>query len=189
MGSEKITNALLALLLCASSIALFYLFRQNEFIADLVQHEYELQVGESAFILDHLDINANPVEITHHETLLIFISSTCETCTRNLPLYQSFYENIISRNGDIKVIGISTESIETLLSLQQKYRLSFPLVSDKDRKIFWEYRIKAAPELVFLDRDSRVAKLRQYGQSSEAFLQEVQDYFEINTALDHERQQ
>ena len=183
MKLDKILNIVLVLLVGTSIISLLTLLRQNSFISDLVEHEYDLEAGSKGYPFRTTDLEGNLISVPGARTLLIFLSSTCETCTRNLALYQDFHEKFAPT--DMQVIGVSAESIGTLRFLKNEHKLTFTLISDRKRTIFWEYKIKVVPTLVLIDREGMIAKIQSPNQSSESFLLEVQKYLEDETFVKH----
>lgn len=74
-------------------------------------------------------------------------------CTKEACGFRDMYEDL--KNADTEVIGVSTDSNESHKKFIAEYKLPFPLLSDKDKKIATAY---GATNLVtdLLGRVSRV---------------------------------
>ena len=61
-------------------------------------------------------------------------------CTREACGFRDIYEDL--KSGDTEVIGVSTDSNDSHKKFIAEYKLPFPLLSDKDKKIATAYGAK-----------------------------------------------
>ena len=105
----------------------------------------------SNFILK--DENGNNFELYENldtNVLLVFYpKDDTQVCSTQLTDYNENLDDFI-RNG-IKVVGISTDSVESHFSFCKKLNLNFPLLADTDRKVS-----KAFDAINFLGMNKRL---------------------------------
>lgn len=108
--------------------------------------------------LDGLDFNFS--ELPNSYTLLIFFSTNCTYCAKDVPLWQKMYERAIIR--DIALFGITSESDARVVSeYAQKHNIPFPILLDQKRELFTQLRIFGTPTKVLLSSDLKIIQVWQ----------------------------
>ena len=87
-------------------------------------------------------------------------ASWCAPCKDELPLLQSTHEKIEGDGG--LVLGIDTRDLsDKALATVARYDLTFPNLRDRDAVLARKYGAVGYPETFVLDRQGRVAAVRQ----------------------------
>jgi peroxiredoxin len=89
--------------------------------------------------------------------LVNFWATWCEPCEREMPAMERLY-NALPRE-DFEMVAISIdESAEEVASFQDRYRLSFPIVLDSDKRVNAAYQTMGVPESLLIDGAGRVVE-------------------------------
>lgn len=177
INSIKIQNLLLIALVVVSILAYARLTRQNSYISDIIDHEKIPDIGSKASLFSEQTIDGKNIDIKNSDALLIFFDSACPTCVENVPKYQTFYKN--HKSNSLQTVLISRESPVQLKKFIEDFQIDIPVISDKQKKIFWEYRVKYVPLAVLVGRDGRYKVYQDYGQPIEDFFEAVESYLTL----------
>jgi cytochrome c biogenesis protein CcmG, thiol:disulfide interchange protein DsbE len=100
--------------------------------------------------------------------VLNFWASWCEPCRAESPLLQRWHEKIADSGGTVlgvDVLDVSSDARE----FARKYKLSYPMVRDRDADALGDFGVVAYPETFVIDRRGRIAATRR-GPVDERFL-------------------
>jgi peroxiredoxin len=82
-----------------------------------------------------------------------FFAKFCEPCTRTLPHVQALADS----RSDLAVVGVAEDEREAeVRDMVNEYRLTFPVVHDRDQVLAGRYRVTELPVTVVADRSGRV---------------------------------
>lgn len=82
--------------------------------------------------------------------MLNFWATYCKPCEREMPDIQTMYERY--HNQGIDIISINLDSTELVVqNFIEKYKLTFPVVRDKDFAVRELYGINPIPSSIFID--------------------------------------
>ena len=93
-------------------------------------------------------------KIRSGKVLLIFLSSKCNACKKDVDIISKNYPEISSK---VQIYGISIESRETILDFISEKELDFPILIDKNSDLFAKLQIKYFPTK-FLVNDGIILK-------------------------------
>jgi peroxiredoxin len=100
--------------------------------------------------LDGDEVDLGKIESDY--IVLIFFSTDCPYCVKDLPLWQKIYERSVSRN--ISLFGITSEVNEQAISeYVVRQDISFPVLLDQEKKLFAQFQIVGTPTKVLLSSD------------------------------------
>ncbi len=95
--------------------------------------------------------------------LMDFMATWCSPCTMQLPHLQRFYEKY--KDDGLVVLGISMDGPETIADVgpyARRQGVTFPVLLDEDTRVTSIYNPRrAAPLVVFIGLDGRVASVRE----------------------------
>lgn len=80
--------------------------------------------------------------VRNGKVLLMFLSSNCSACKKDVALISKFYPDLSS---NVQIYGISVENQETMLNFINERELRFPVLNDKNGELFKKLQIKYFP--------------------------------------------
>lgn len=117
-----------------------------------------------------------------------FWSTTCVVCRYEAPELEGFYQEIVQRHDNETPYFISVniqESVGDILGYARDYRLSFPILSDKNGKISLDFGVTGTPETFFIDPNG-VVRHRVAGEIDRESIFRFIDWLERNPELSPE---
>ena len=101
--------------------------------------------------------------------VLNFWGSWCDPCRTESPLLERWHRRI-SRGGEGTVLGIDAIDVsQHAREFVREFRLSYPMLKDREGEVPAEYGVTGYPETFVLDRQGRIAALRR-GPVDDAFM-------------------
>lgn len=97
-----------------------------------------------------IDLNGNNEyeNLIKGKVLLIFLSSECSACQKEVVFLSKHFSEISSR---VRIVGVTTESRKRAESFSADYKLQFPLVLDKNGDMMFEAGVRCTPTNFILD--------------------------------------
>jgi len=90
--------------------------------------------------------------------ILVFFSSVCHVCWDELLEMKEFIEKF---SLPVILIGISAEEKDELLAFASKYSFNYPIIQDRNRNLFRQFKVKLEPFWVIL-QNHQVAYIDDY---------------------------
>ena len=87
-------------------------------------------------------------DLRKEKVLLIFLSTECASCQQEMQIISHYYPLISSK---IKIFGVTTEDKQNIQSFAQKFNLKFPILIDKDGKLFAQTKVKCTPTNLIIE--------------------------------------
>lgn len=133
---------------------------------------YSLEVGETApdFEVKTMagEIVALKDMIANNKAVLVFWTTWCPSCRREVPKVNSFYKK---NKETVSVLGINTgETRKKIEDFVEKKRISYPIASDFKNEVGKLYNVLGVPTIVVIDKDGKVL---YYGHSMEEAVEKV----------------
>jgi peroxiredoxin len=112
--------------------------------------------------------------------MLLFWSSQCGTCARQLAVMERLYETYHS--SGLVVLGVSVDDdAQRAARYAREHRTRFPLLLDSDKTVGRDYKIDRLPTTVLIDRSGNVRYLNDDDRAND------RSYItQIRTLLDDE---
>ena len=102
------------------------------------------------------DVNDPAVQVSlaaGEPVVLYFFASWCIPCRRELPVVQAIH----AERDDVTVVGVNHQDHrDDAREFMARYGASFPAAHDPGASIALDYRVRALPVTVFIDRDGRI---------------------------------
>lgn len=135
----------------------------------------ESTIGEAPdFTLEAFD--GSTLSLADHEgqpVLLYFWASWCTPCKTEAPLMEKLWAEY--RDRGYLFIGMNIWDSETeARAFAEDYGLTFPLVRDRENKVYLDYGVESLPLAFFLQPDLEVDR-RHLGELKEAELRSMLD--------------
>lgn len=154
--------AILGVLLLALVFALYSSF---------VQDPSEVKAGRDAPNFSRPQLHGPDLKLSDFKgkaVVLNFWGSWCEPCKAEMPALQKTYEKY--KDQGLVVIGVNIgEAPVSVESFVNQYKLTFPILLDRDMQITKLYRITPIPTTFFIDREGKIEEV-VISQMNEAFL-------------------
>lgn len=123
--------------------------------------QIDLQVGQDIpeFSLYTPDQRKISIDSFKEKYLLIhFWADWCSQCRAEFPKLEQSYQNFNTENFEI--IGINVgQSAAHVSGFIEHYKLTFPMVMDKDLKISKMYGVRGLPTNYFIDNEGKLYKI------------------------------
>jgi cytochrome c biogenesis protein CcmG/thiol:disulfide interchange protein DsbE len=100
--------------------------------------------------------------------VLNFWASWCDPCREESPLLERWHMRMATRNGTVLGVDVLDVSSDAR-AFAREYRLTYPMLRDKDGETLDEFGVIAYPETFVIDRRGRIAASRR-GPVDEEFL-------------------
>jgi cytochrome c biogenesis protein CcmG, thiol:disulfide interchange protein DsbE len=123
-----------------------------------------------AIALPSLESGAPAALADYRGTVVVlnYWASWCTPCRQESPLLERWQRRIASRGGT--VLGIDSLDVTAdARAFVRKFRLTYPMLRDRDGDTQRRFGVTGYPETLILDRDGRIAAL-QRGPVDDAFL-------------------
>jgi len=89
--------------------------------------------------------------------LVNFWATWCEPCESEMPAMERLYAALPHDQFELVAVAIDAERSD-VVSFQEEYQLSFPIVLDQDQEIYRAYQTMGVPESLLIDREGRVVE-------------------------------
>ena len=156
--------AILGVLLLALVFALYSSF---------VKDPNEVKAGNEAPNFSLPQLNGQAIKLSDlrgKAVVLNFWGTWCEPCKAEMPALQKKYDEL-KANG-LVVVGVNIgETPVAVQSFVKQYKVSFPILLDRQMEITKMYRIGQIPTTYFIDRDGEIEEVF-IGQMTDAMIAE-----------------
>ena len=97
-------------------------------------------------------------ELRGKPVVLNFWATWCGPCRQEMPAFEEVHRE---RGDDVIILAINAgEGTSLIEPFVQRYKLSLPVLLDRDNAVNHRYRVTALPTTVLIDRDGRVDGIR-----------------------------
>jgi hypothetical protein len=92
--------------------------------------------------------------------ILAALNTTCPHCLASLPAWNQLAD-VGNQDGSFRVIGLSLDGGDSLVSYLKAHSVSFPVVVMADPALRFLYRTRSVPQTIIVDEAGRVMHLRR----------------------------
>jgi peroxiredoxin len=89
--------------------------------------------------------------------LLNFWATWCEPCEREMPAIQRLHERLAPEGLRLVAVSVDDDQ-EAIDRFRERYRLTFPILSDPDKRVANTYQTYRYPETLLIGRDGVVVE-------------------------------
>jgi cytochrome c biogenesis protein CcmG/thiol:disulfide interchange protein DsbE len=89
--------------------------------------------------------------------LVNFWATWCEPCESEMPAMERLYQALPRDQFELVAVSIDVERGD-VEAFQAEYKLSFPIVLDRDQSVYNAYQTMGVPESLLIDRQGRVVE-------------------------------
>lgn len=145
-------------ILAVLGAAVIYTLYAN-FTKDDIQ---KVSVGKKApdFILS--DLNGEKHRLSDYKgqgVILNFWATWCKPCEREMPLFESQYQNY--KDKGVQVLAINVGETDVVVNeFVNRHNLTFPILIDKNQEVLTAYRVDPLPVTFFIDKDGYVVRVQ-----------------------------
>ncbi len=118
-----------------------------------------LDIGDKVGTLEALDQSGTKHKLDFKGTTIVYFYPRDDTpgCTREACGFRDDIDKF--KKTGIRIFGVSTDSVESHKKFAEKYKLNFPLLADKEKKIckaFGVPALLAAKRVTFVVKNGKV---------------------------------
>jgi len=113
------------------------------FLVSFSQDAFSTQRAITPIYSSLEEIAVNP----NQPVLLVFFSLACHVCWEELFEMKEFIEKL---SLPVVLIGVSADEKEDIKEFIFRYSFTYPIIHDKDKKLFRQYKVKLEPFRVIL---------------------------------------
>ena len=92
--------------------------------------------------------------------MINFWASWCGPCRQEMPVLNQLFEKYSSAGFMLFGVNGDTDA-DAVSQMTKKYKISYPILLDKDKKISEMYRVNAMPMTFLIDRDGKLRYLHK----------------------------
>ncbi|TYR82547.1 thiol-disulfide oxidoreductase ResA [Priestia megaterium] len=163
-----IRTTILAVLLCAIGYTLY---------AQFFTGNQKVSVGDQApnFVLT--DLQGKEHQLSDYRGKGVFLNfwgTWCKPCEKEMPVMEQQYAKYKQEGVEILAANVG----ETNVAVQQfvnRYKLSFPIVIDKDSQVLQAYGVDPLPTTFLIDKDGKIVDVFIGGLDEK----KINDYMEM----------
>lgn len=139
-------------------ISVFVLSMFCSCISDAItEDDSKVQVGDKVPVFEVEMLDGETFSISQmqgHSYLIIFFSTTCTDCQRQLPEVDKAYRQV--GRSDV-ILAISRgESAAIVAPFWQENSFALPVAATTDRRIYNLFALQGVPRLYFVDKQGRI---------------------------------
>jgi len=102
--------------------------------------------------------------------IINFWATWCPPCRAEMPALQKVYEQY--RDQGLTILAVNQqESNQRVADFTGQFGLTFPILMDRDGRVFARYRVTALPTTFFVDREGVIREVTIGGPMSEPFIE------------------
>ena len=124
------------------------------------------------FTLDTLDGNKVALSDLRGKIVVVNIWATwCPPCRAETPALEKSYEQY--KDSGVVILGVDStnqDSLSDVTSFVQEYKLTYPILLDRDGRVGYLYQIKGLPSTFFINRRGVIRTVVVGGPMSETFI-------------------
>jgi len=120
-------------------------------------------LNKPSFDFELNDLEGNTIKLSDYKNqkvvVLVFGATWCPACVTELPEVQEYYES--ADKEQVEIIWIYTnEKEDTIKNFRDEHNLEFPIIHDKSRDIYDQYKISTIPTSVFIDKEGGISEIK-----------------------------
>ena len=124
------------------------------------------------FTLDTLDGNKVALSSLRGKIVVVNIWATwCPPCRAETPALEKAYEQY--KDSGVVILGVdltSQDSVSDVTSFVQEFKLTYPILLDRDGSVGYLYQIKGLPSTFFINRAGIIRTVVVGGPMSDTFI-------------------
>lgn len=106
------------------------------------------------------DLQGKKVSLEDYRGKVVFMNiwaTWCDPCREEMPSMEMLYKKMKGRPFEILAVSVDRDK-DKVVAFRDEYKLTFPILLDKRRKITRIYRTTGVPETFIIDSDGVVAE-------------------------------
>lgn len=135
------------------------------------------QKGEKAPDFEFTTLNNNKTSLyneINEENIVIlnFFASWCAPCKDEAPILEEIHNNY--KDKKIKLIAIAVQdNLENTKNFIKHYKLTFPVIFDKDDRLLDLYKVRAIPETYIINKKGEIDYFKLGPINKKDFIKEI----------------
>lgn len=162
----KLSNVLLFLLILAALEILLLVNQNRQFRQALIpytKYRETLKKGELIKIVPLKTLAGNFINLedylkTKPHTFLLFFSSNCPACEKDIPIWKKIQQ--VSQNSEFSIIAVSLDNEIETKRFAYFNKLDFDILLDDDNNTFFKAnKVHSVPELILINSEGIVENI------------------------------
>lgn len=140
--------------------------------------EEGLKVGMKAPDWELSTLDGESVRLSDLQGKKVFINfwaTWCGPCREEMPAMESFYQEY---QGEVEILAVNAFNTEVdgrnkVSEFIEDYKLSFPVLLDKDGKVVNDYQVTHMPTTIFIGTDGVIQEPPHRGPMDEKYMNKI----------------
>jgi peroxiredoxin len=153
-------RAAILIILTVSSVLILLLLNRNRSYHESAKI-VPVGVGLPAPDFTFPGLDGKNVSLSDHRGKVVLVNiwaTWCSSCVYEMPSMEKLYQKLKGEDFEILAVSIDSLGTQVVAPFMEKYKLTFPALTDAQGSIRMAYRTTGVPESFIVDKDGTLAK-------------------------------